>query len=154
MKFFPVRKDKRSTALPGTKLLDIKGGARRPDGTADLQIEVRFPDGTKREIAFTYSPHDSHGVAPQVRDWLKAHPSTKFGVLPPLTVGADDVKSEAARRIRQVIPTWQIEREATGGKPIPAPAKRAAQAIRDASNRLERLEPIPADYTADRYWPS
>lgn len=64
----------------------------------------------------------------------------------------EQVKAEASRRIEEVIPHWMIEREVTGGKAIPDSLKKQAQKIRDKSDALEGMSPIPVNYTAQKYW--
>lgn len=71
-------------------------------------------------------------------------------VAPPVT--ADMVKAEAARRIGEAIPRWMIEREWSGGEPVPQERKDEAALIRLRSNEIEQLDPIPADFREDTYW--
>lgn len=69
-----------------------------------------------------------------------------------IDVTAADVKAEAAQRIEAIMPRWMIDRQVSGGTPIPDELKTRAEAIRAASNRLERLKLIPTDYREDRHW--
>lgn len=69
---------------------------------------------------------------------------------PPTTAA---VKAEAARRIYASGLPWMVEREVSGGEPIPQAVKDHAAAVRAASGVLESLSPIPADYTDDSHWP-
>ncbi|ODA67687.1 hypothetical protein A7A08_01722 [Methyloligella halotolerans] len=62
------------------------------------------------------------------------------------------VKGEAQRRISAVMPRWMIDREISGGTAVPREAKDAAAVIRERSNELEAMSPIPPDFTADIYW--
>jgi len=64
----------------------------------------------------------------------------------------EQVKAEAYKRICGIIPAWMIEREVTGGKPIPEDLKKKAQKIRDKCEALEKMSPIPVNYTAQKYW--
>lgn len=117
----------------------------------DLVIEVDFGNAPPTTIPFTYSPDDPSPLTPQIALWLGARPKFTLGREDrPVTVA--EVKLEAARRVRQIVSRWKVERAATGGKPISATDQKAAQAVRDASNRIEQMNPIPADFTDDRHW--
>lgn len=70
---------------------------------------------------------------------------------PPAPTAAD-VKAEAARRIEKIMPPWMIDRQVSGGNPIPEAIKDAAQAIRVRSDEIEAMDPIPADLRNDSYW--
>lgn len=65
----------------------------------------------------------------------------------------DDIKAEAARRIYASGLSWMVEREVSGGLPIPQAVKDYAAAVRAASGAMEAMSPIPDDYTDNRYWP-
>lgn len=69
-----------------------------------------------------------------------------------LDITATDVKAEAERRIEAIMPRWMIDRQVSGGAPLPDEVKARAEAIRAASNRLERLPRIPTDYRDERHW--
>jgi len=53
----------------------------------------------------------------------------------------EEIKSEANRRIEDVIPIWMVVREFTGGKVIPNELKEFAESIRARSNELELNPP-------------
>ncbi len=102
-----------------------------------------------------------------------------FAPPPPPVPTADDVRSEAARRMQALVgardavhldivisnanrEAIRLLRKGTANW-TDAEAARAAQleaadqmieAIRAASNVLEMADPIPADFTDDRYWPA
>lgn len=84
------------------------------------------------------------------------------------------VKAEAYRRIIAIMPEWRqrntlargMQASMTyGADPALWPASEIAaaneanaawatiQAIRDASDALEQMDPIPEDFAADKYWP-
>ena len=88
----------------------------------------------------------------------------------PVTV--DDVKAEAYRRIVEVLPEWK-QRNLTAQAAVLAEKGRAnwssaelaawdagsalwaeVQSIRNASDALEEMDEIPADYRNDSYWAS
>lgn len=67
-------------------------------------------------------------------------------------VKKSEVKAEAARRIAETGVGWMVEREVSGGAPIPQAVKDACALIRERSNAIEMLDPIPYDLTDDKYW--
>src|SRR4051812_27136412 len=90
-----------------------------------------------------------------------------------ISVTADMIKAEAARRIEGIMPDYEqrnalaLGQETTqlyGADPADWPAERKAindgiqakwaaiKAIRAASNRIEQIKPIPADFRDDTYW--
>jgi len=70
-----------------------------------------------------------------------------------ICVTAAQVRDEAERRITARWPLWrQVNVMREGGAALTAMASEI-DAIRAASNVLERSEPIPADYADDRHWP-
>jgi hypothetical protein len=147
----PFLKTKRNDR-PSRLLLGVRGGEHLPDGRIDFDLDVEI-NGVKKRYPYTYDPADSDPITIQLTEWLRRNKGTaaKFPVRK-IVVSTGDVKREAERRIRAVIPRWKIERSVTGGEPISAADREAAQAIRDASNRLERQSPIPLDYTDDKHW--
>ena len=62
------------------------------------------------------------------------------------------IKAEARRRIEATGLPWMVEREVSGGDPVPQTVKDQAAAIRAASDALEAMDPIPADYADDGHW--
>lgn len=64
-----------------------------------------------------------------------------------------NIKEEARRRIHETGLSWYVEREVSGGSPIPEAIKAYCAEVRSASNDLEALDPIPTDYADDNYWP-
>jgi hypothetical protein len=137
---------------PSRLLLSVHGGEHLSDGMIDFDIDVEI-DGVKKHYPYTYVPGDEDPITIQLTEWLRRNKATadKFPVRK-IVVSANDVKLEANRRISAIIPRWKVERALTGGKPISAADQEAAQAIRNASNRLERQSPIPLDYTDDKHW--
>ncbi len=76
------------------------------------------------------------------------------GVMQPLPEPptVQDVKDEAARRLA---PTdWQVLKsvESGDGPAISADLRKARALIRERSNEIEALDPIPADYRDEKYW--
>lgn len=72
----------------------------------------------------------------------------------PAAVPATDVKLEARRRILARYPEWkQLNIIRAGGDDL---AKMTAwiDAMRAASDALEAMSPIPADYADDSHWPT
>lgn len=62
------------------------------------------------------------------------------------------IKAEAQRRIRASGLGWMVEREMSGGKPVPDSIKTFAAAVRAACNQLEASD--ADDVTDDRHWPT
>ncbi|WP_407716629.1 hypothetical protein [Mangrovibrevibacter kandeliae] len=68
-------------------------------------------------------------------------------------VRPDQVAYEAARRIRAIgFDAWRIREFATG-RPMPREIRYLQLQISFVGEALARLDPIPEDYRADRYWP-
>lgn len=99
-------------------------------------------------VAVPDDPGNRHRQA--VAAWEAAE--NEIAPYDPPAVTADQVKAEAGRRIELVMPAWMVARHVSGGKPIPPEVADAAEAIRSASGTLEAMEPIPADYTDDKWW--
>lgn len=66
---------------------------------------------------------------------------------PPITAG--DVKAEARRRILAIAPEW---RQLNAIRENETAIFESIDAIRAASDTIEAMDPIPSDYTADKYW--
>lgn len=65
-----------------------------------------------------------------------------------------DVKTEAARRIKDSgYEEWRV-REFVTGAPIPSALKYLRMQIEFAAEAISRLSPIPHDFRADAYWPT
>lgn len=65
-----------------------------------------------------------------------------------------DVKTEAARRIKDSgYEEWRV-REFVTGAPMPSALKYLCMQIEFAAEALSRLSPIPHDFRADTYWPT
>ena len=95
-------------------------------------------------------------------------PDADFPPSPPPTT--DMVKQEAGRRILAIAPEWKqrniLARSAELlriGEPNWTPSQQAEVAVMDAawadieairakSNAIEAMDPIPSDFTADKYW--
>ena len=63
------------------------------------------------------------------------------------------VKAEAQRRILEAVPEWRQRNALAAGQAEAAAAWAPINAIRAASDALEAMDPIPADYAADHHWP-
>jgi hypothetical protein len=135
---------------PRYVLLAVHGAQATQDGRVDYDIEARTPKRDRMRMPYTYDPTDAHPLTLALTEWRAAHPN--HAIAPADSVTVEQVKQEAARRIRALIPRWKMERALSGGKAIPAADQKAAQAVRNASDRIEKMNPIPADYTNDRYW--
>lgn len=64
-----------------------------------------------------------------------------------------DVLAEAARRIRESGYERSRARSLVTGEPIPKALQYLKIQIAWVSDTLAGLEPIPADYADDKYWP-
>jgi hypothetical protein len=76
---------------------------------------------------------------------LTPRPDTKV-------VRVKDVRDHADRLLSYT--DWVIIRELDTGKPADPEIKAQRQAIRNASNVLEAMDPIPTDFKDARYWPT
>lgn len=147
-----LKKKIKQADRPQRLLLGVVSGEHLPDGRIDFVVDIEI-SGVKKRVPYTYEAGDPDPITVQLTDWLKRN--AKIAAALPYretVVTSEDVKREAARRIRLLVPRWKMERALTGGKPIPAADQKAAQAVRDASDRIEKMNPIPVDYTDDRYW--
>lgn len=67
------------------------------------------------------------------------------------TVTAAEVKAHAGRLLSYT--DWVVVKALDTGEPADPEIVANRQAIRDASNALEAMSPIPADFTDPKYWP-
>jgi len=65
----------------------------------------------------------------------------------------EDVRREAARRLGASGYNRSRVMEFAAGVPMPAVLKYLAMQIDFAAEAISRLDPIPADYRSDLYWP-
>lgn len=66
-------------------------------------------------------------------------------------VSVPDVKAWAGRILRYT--DWYVTRQQEGGAAVPDNVLAYRQAVRDASNDIEAMSPIPSDYRDPKYWP-
>lgn len=76
-------------------------------------------------------------------------PAPKPAVAVVVTPG--QVKAHAGRILSYS--DWYVTRDLEGGGSVPDAMLAYRQAVRDASNAIEAMEPIPADFTDPKYWP-
>lgn len=144
--------------------VDLTDGLRLADMLYAYDTQVDPESGEERR---TRALHDPDWAIVQ-GDW----PGEEYRIVPhedphgsgwrperlpppaPATPTIAHVRAEAAGRIEQAMPRWMIDREVSGGKPVPEPIKAHAAAIRAASDRLEAMDPVPADFADDRWWPA
>ena len=118
-----------------------------------------YPEGTVSSVPAP--PGEGYDYDPSSNTWFHNPPA----------VTADQVRAEAARRILAVCPEWRqrnlTARAAelamngsanwTAGEQVEVATGQAIwdqiKAIRAASNALEPMDPIPADYVDDSHWP-
>lgn len=62
-----------------------------------------------------------------------------------------EVKAHAGRLLSYT--DWVVVKALDTGEPADPAILAKRQAIRDASNAIEAMEPIPADFTDPKYWP-
>jgi hypothetical protein len=62
-----------------------------------------------------------------------------------------EVKALAGRLLSYT--DWYVTRQQEGGAAIPAEVLAYRQAVREASNAIEAMDPIPADFRDPKYWP-
>lgn len=120
---------------------------------------------------------DPENIPDDFADWPEAGAEVGPGwtwdgeVFAPPAVEPAAVKAEAARRILSIAPEWRqrnatargvelvnirIQREWTAEEQAEADALNgmwaAIKAIRTASDAIEAMDPIPADFADDEYW--
>ncbi|AJC81292.1 hypothetical protein IE4803_CH04153 [Rhizobium etli bv. phaseoli str. IE4803] len=66
----------------------------------------------------------------------------------------DDVRREAVRRLNDSGYHPSRIREFVTGAPMPAALQYLSMQIDFAAEALSRLDPIPADFRSDGYWPA
>ncbi|MBX4927472.1 hypothetical protein [Rhizobium binae] len=66
----------------------------------------------------------------------------------------DDVRREAVRRLNESGYHPSRIREFVTGAPMPAALRYLSMQIDFAAEALSRLDPIPADFRSDGYWPA
>ena len=69
-----------------------------------------------------------------------------------VVVTAGEVKAFAGRLLSYT--DWYVTRRADTGEDIPEAVSTYRQAVRAASDTIEAMEPIPADFRAPSYWPT
>jgi hypothetical protein len=68
--------------------------------------------------------------------------------------GSATIRDEAERRIKAAgYEQWRVRSLATGA-PIPGPVQYLKMQIDFVAGKLEQLNPIPSDFTDDKYWPA
>lgn len=159
---------------------------------SDLQDVAEIsPDGKVVNAWWNVNPNDIEKQIAPGNDMivLPANSGLRAGMLwkdghlkspPPPPPTADDVRAEAARRMRLLVGARDdrhldiiisnglreaarlLRKEVEGAELTEEERARkrqleevdaAIEAIRAASNRLEMMAPIPADYANDRHWP-
>lgn len=76
-------------------------------------------------------------------------PTPKSAEMVVVTVA--EVKNYAGRLLSYT--DWYVTRQQEGGADIPADILAYRQAVRQASNDIESMSPIPADFRNPQYWP-
>lgn len=76
-------------------------------------------------------------------------PADKPEETPTITRAA--VKAHTARVLSYS--DWYVTRKVETGAVIPARIRAYRKAVRAASNKIEAMKPIPADYRDPKYWP-
>lgn len=118
-----------------------------------LDITARFGEEDLR-VPFTYIGTDPYGLNPEITAWLMSNPGHPIGAYVAPTITVEDVKYETKARIADSGITWMLEREMTGGDPVPQAIKDYLAAVRATGTALEAMEPIPQDYRFDHRWPA
>jgi len=70
----------------------------------------------------------------------------------PVVITAAEVKAHAGRLLSYT--DWVVVRALDTGTPADPDVIAYRQAVRDASNALEAMNPIPADFTDPKHWPA
>ncbi len=83
---------------------------------------------------------------------MAAHAEERIDL--PRLPNREDVRKEAARRIDESGYHLSRIREFATGAPMPAALRYLRMQIDFAAEALVRLDPIPADFRSDSYWPA
>ncbi|MFD2343003.1 hypothetical protein GHK62_16095 [Sinorhizobium terangae] len=71
-----------------------------------------------------------------------------------MSADSPTIRAEADRRIKATgYEQWRVRSLATGS-PIPKSIQFSKMQIEFVAEKLEQLNPIPGDFTDDRYWPT
>lgn len=116
--------------------------------TADLG-----DDAGPQQMPYGWAAGDPYGLGPQLDAWFAANPNFPVGSYTPPVISADQVDVETNRRMTLVTADAMMRFQVLGSA-IPASVKTAAQAIDAAGVALKAMQPIPADYTDDKWWPA
>lgn len=76
-------------------------------------------------------------------------PTEKPEEIPVITAG--QVKAHAAKLLSYS--DWYVTRKIETGAAIPARVRAYRRAVRAASNKIDAMKPIPADYRDQKHWP-
>jgi hypothetical protein len=67
---------------------------------------------------------------------------------------AEDVRREAARRLKAAGYQEAVTRSFVTGRPLPDKLKYLKLKLDYAASTLMRTLPVPADFRSDKYWPA
>lgn len=116
--------------------------------TADLG-----DDNGSQSLPYGWASGDPHGLGPQIDAWMTAHPDFPIADYVPPVITADQVDVETNRRMTLVTADAMMRFQVLGSA-ISSSVKTAAQAIDAAGAALKAVQPIPVDYTDDKWWPA
>lgn len=124
------------------------------DGAISLMITADLEDGAgNQSLPYGWVVGDPHGLGPDVDAWMAAHPDFPVADYVPPVISPDEVDIETNRRMTLVTADAMMRFQVLGSA-IPASVRTAAQAIDAAGVALKAVQPIPVDYTDDKWWPA
>ena len=74
--------------------------------------------------------------------------------MPPAVFGPQHVSQEATRRLRQAGYQQAHMRSLATGQALPKPLHYFKMQVDFVARTLSALDPVPADFASDRYWPT
>lgn len=135
------------------QLISVDTAKHTASTALELAITADLDDGAgAQSLPYGWLAGDPHGLGPQIDAWMAAHPDFPIADYVPPAISADQVDAETSRRMTLASADSMMRLQVLG-TPIPASVKTMAQAIDAAGAALKIANPIPVDYTDDKYWP-
>lgn len=112
---------------------------------------VRDVDGNVLRSGYTHNRHDIKRQAVNPGEVAKREKGPVTVPVPERVVTAAQVKAHAGRLLSYT--DWVVVKALDTGEPADPAVIAKRHAVRAASNQIEAMDPIPADFTDPKYWP-